>query len=196
MAKTKKKITGKATTRKSTIIAVKKRTGRSSAARSGDRNATTLPMESDVRFVRDNPLPGPVKERVVHSIVEGFTPRVCVTLQKPEVSAFYGNRLKPHEITRNAELAVEASAVAARLAHGAEVATQIGEPAHADLLLQASFIVRDAPELIRQHPNLADGLADILNWWSTTFPGGSKSRGDVPPTGGGVPPQPKSGLGG
>ena len=167
---------------KKSIASTKKRSG-GSTARGTDQNSSTLPTEADARFIRSNLRPPPVTVRVIHTVTDAFTGRVCATLQRDEVESFFGTRLKPHQILKNAELAVEATAVARRFAHGAEIATQIAEPALVALMEQAALIVRDADELLAAHPELTDDLQDLTNWWTTTFPGGgpkAKVEGTTP----------------
>jgi hypothetical protein len=144
-------------------------------------NETTLPTERDATFLQSTPLTPPVTDRLIHSVVDAFTGRVVATLQRAEVIAFFGKRVKVDQIATDAELALEAMGVAQRLSHGAERAHQIAQAPLARLMEQASRIVRDAHELTAEHPGLADGLKSLTDWWSATFPGGGpRSKGDVP----------------
>lgn len=142
-----------------------------SSGRSVDARGRDVPFARDVEFVQKHELPPPTSERLMHAITDAFTGRVCATLQKKELVEFYGSRVKPSAILGDVELAVEATAVSARLAHGADLAAQIGAPALVRLMEVASLIVRDVDALVARHPGLADGLSDLTDWWAATFPG-------------------------
>ncbi len=142
-------------------------------------SANKAPTHEDVDFVLGRKLPPAVSGRVVHAVADAFTPDVCSVLRKPEVSDFYGSRLKPSQVSHDAELARRAKEVAARLQHGAERALQIGAPASIALFEQASLIVRDYDDLIEAHPELEDALAPVYNWWAATFPGGGAKAAKV-----------------
>jgi len=179
-------------TRKNTVggrrnkRAAAKRQPPRTAAWSADRAAREIPLIRDLEFVEREPLPPPVEDRVIHSVPDAFTGRVCATLKEERLAAFYGSRLKPERILRDVEMAHDATAASARFIHGAELAAQIGAPALVRLLDIASLIVRDFDELVAQEPSLADGLADLTDWWAATFPGGgpkskTENAGSPPP---------------
>ena len=94
------------------------------------------------------------------------------TLGKKELHDFYGSRLKAERVLHDAGLASEALSVSARFKHGADIADQIAATPLIRLMEAASLIARDADELMAQHPDLAEGLSNLLTWWTTTFPGG------------------------
>lgn len=145
-------------------------------------NEVTLPTERDIRFLVQTPLTPPVVERLIHSVVDAFPGHVVATLKRPEVGEFFGKRVKSDQIAQDAELALEATAVYQRLAHGAARAQQIAEAPLQRLQEQAARIVRDVEELTAEHPELADGLKSLTDWWSATFPGGgSKAKSEPAP---------------
>lgn len=139
-------------------------------------NATAMPTEADVRFVNDTPLPTPTTERVMHDIASAFTPRVCRVLGKPEAKAFFGSRMDSEQIVQDASLATDAETAAARFAHGAMAAQQIGAPAQQRLMAQASLIIDSAEDFIAAFPKLANDLQDLVTWWTATFPGGGPKQ--------------------
>ena len=151
-----------------------------SPARDGDPNLPLTPRVEDVRFVEDHKLPAIINDRVLPTVADAFTGRACATLSKEEVRKFYGVRLKSEQILHDSELCQEGLSVAARFVHGAAMADQITAPALVRLANAASLIMRDIAELQAEYPSLAEGLKDLVDWWTATYPGGGpKAKGDT-----------------
>lgn len=163
------------------------------AHRKAEEGDSNQPGERDLRFIRDRKVPPPTNDRLVRNMAPAFTPSVVRTLRRPEVVAFLGSRSDPDQLEEDIQLALEGTAVEERFRHGADRAKQMTDPAQVRLMDQGSFVMRNYDDLVTKFPDVADGLQDLADWWSATFPGGpgrpkangnTKGSGDTKPTSG------------
>ena len=89
-----------------------------------------------------------------------------------------GSRLKPAEILKATEKAIEFEAMAQRMLHGAAIAQRIAAPYEKILLQQGQLIADNAEAYLEENPGHEDELKDFLDWWTGTFPGGGTKAGN------------------